>query len=98
MTDKIKLPALLEGNPVRPQGPPVWPPLWFDVQQAVEASLADGSWGQYDGPHTQALMGRLAVDHQAQHAVLCSSGTVAVELALRGVPVSVEDEVILAGY
>lgn len=36
----------------------------------------------------------LAVDH----AILCCSGTIAVELALRGVGVSAGDEVILAAY
>ncbi len=32
------------------------------------------------------------------HALLCCSGTFAVELALRGLKVESEDEVILAGY
>ena len=32
------------------------------------------------------------------HALLCCSGTVAVELALRGVGVSAGDEVVLAAY
>jgi dTDP-4-amino-4,6-dideoxygalactose transaminase len=40
----------------------------------------------------------LTADHASEHVVLCSSGTVAVELALRGVPVGNGDEVILAGY
>ncbi len=98
MTSEVALPALLGGDAVRPQGPPGWPPDWADVKEAVEAALADGSWGQYDGPHSRALVERLAADHVVEHVVLCSSGTVAVELALRGVPVGEGDEVILAGY
>ena len=92
------MPALLGGKPVRPQGPPTWPPDWPDVNAAVQAALADSSWGLYEGPHTKALIERLSADHETEHVVLCSSGTVAVELALRGVPVGDGDEVILAGY
>jgi dTDP-4-amino-4,6-dideoxygalactose transaminase len=92
------LPALLGGNPIRPNGPPGWPPDRADVRAAVEAALADGSWGLYDGPHSLKLTDCLAADHACEHVVLCSSGTVAVELALRGVPVGDGDEVILAGY
>ena len=91
-------PALLGGNPVRPEGPPGWPPEWADVRAAVEACLADGTWGLYDGPQGQALIERLAADHDSEHVVLCASGTVAVELALRGVPAGGGDEVILADY
>lgn len=95
---KSTLSEVLGGEPIRPAGPPGWPPDWQDVQQAVQSALADGSWGFYDGPHSQALMERLADDHDVEHVVLCASGTVAVELALRGVPVKEGDEVVLAGY
>ncbi len=98
MTSRSNLPALLGGDAVRPQGPPAWPPERADVRAAVEAALADGSWGLYDGPHTKALEQQLAADHHSEHVVLCSSGTVAVELTLRGVPVGSDDEVILADY
>ena len=40
----------------------------------------------------------LAQMHGVQHAWLCSSGTIAVELALRGLKVGPGDEVILAAY
>ena len=45
------LPALLGGPPVRPQGPPDWPPPDEDVLEALKAAHADGSWGKYDGNH-----------------------------------------------
>lgn len=95
---KSTLFEVLGGEPIRPAGPPGWPPVWGDVQEAVRSALADGSWGLYDGPHSRGLIERLAEDHGSEHVVLCSSGTVAVELALRGVPVNDGDEVILAGY
>lgn len=98
MTKDDRLPTLLGGEPVRPAGPPGWPPDWPDVKAAVNAALADGSWGLYDGPHSEVLINRLAVDHGSENVVLTSSGTVAVELAIRGVPVGAGDEVILAGY
>ena len=98
MASRSNLPALLGGNAVRPPGPPGWPTDRTDVQEAVQAALADGSWGQYDGPHSRTLGERLSADHGGQQVVLCSSGTVAVELALRGVPVGGRDEVVLADY
>ncbi len=98
MTSQPDFPALLGGEAVRPEGPPGWPPDWGDVKTSVQSALDDGSWGKYDGPHLEALRDRLSSDFGAQEVVLCSSGTVAVELALRGVPVTAGDEVILAGY
>ena len=58
----------------------------------------DGSWGRYNGPHSAALIRRLREMHGTEHVALCSSGTVAVELALRGLKIGAGDEVILAGY
>ena len=57
-----------------------------------------GEWGRYHGPHVPELCRRLAEFHQVAHVLLCSSGTAAVELALRGVGVDSGDEVILAAY
>jgi dTDP-4-amino-4,6-dideoxygalactose transaminase len=92
------LPALLGGAAVRPQGPPDWPGTDPAVSAAVERALADGTWGKYHGPHCSQLAERLAEYHQCEHAILCSSGTVAIELALRGLKVGGGDEVILAAY
>ena len=78
MTSDMELPALLGGIATRLQGPPGWPPDWADVKEAVDTALSDGSWGRYDGPHSEALIERLAADHAVEHVVLCSSGTVAV--------------------
>ncbi|MEK6261931.1 MAG: aminotransferase class V-fold PLP-dependent enzyme [Planctomycetota bacterium] len=55
-------------------------------------------WGRYHGPHVPDLCRRLADYHGVEHVLPCSSGTAAVELALRGVGVTADDEVILAGY
>ncbi len=89
----------IHGGPAAiPEGPPGWPGCEEVVRAALEAAWADGSWGRYDGPHGRELARRLADMHGVQQAWCCSSGTVAVELALRGLRVSSGDEVILAGY
>lgn len=86
------------GQPLLPEGPPGWPRTDSAIRAAVEAALRDQTWGLYRGPHTQRLADRLAEWFDCPHVLLCASGTVAVELALRGVGVGPEDEVLLAGY
>jgi dTDP-4-amino-4,6-dideoxygalactose transaminase len=92
------LPALLGGPPVRPQGPPDWPPPDEDVRLALQAAYADGSWGKYQGNYVARLEERLAEYHGVGHALTCGSGTFAVELALRALKVGPGDEVILSAY
>src|SRR5262249_33508236 len=86
------------GMPVLPEGPPTWPRPDESVRAALEAAYQDGSWGRYHGPHCERLQELLAEMHQVRNARLCSSGTIAVELALRGLKVGPGDEVILAAY
>ena len=91
-------PAILGGAPLRPAGPPPWPPRDEEVN-AVLRSLADtGDWGRYHGPHGDALRAVLSERHGGCGVHLCSGGTAAVELALIGVGVTAGDEVVLAGY
>jgi dTDP-4-amino-4,6-dideoxygalactose transaminase len=92
------LPALLGGPPIRPQGPPDWPPADDAVAEALRAAWRDGSWGKYQGGHVERLERRLAEMHGVAHAAVCSSGTLAVELALRALKVGAGDEVVLAAY
>src|SRR5438094_203426 len=91
-------PALLGGEPVRPQGPPAWPVPDEKVREAIQAAYADGSWGRYDGGHVRRLEEQLARYHGVPFARACASGTFAVELALRALKVSADDEVILSAY
>lgn len=92
------LPAILGGTPLRLAGPPSWPDDWPEVTAALDACLRDGSWGKYHGPNCAALVDQLNSFHGTAETILCASGTVAVELALRGVRVEPGDEVILAAY
>jgi dTDP-4-amino-4,6-dideoxygalactose transaminase len=68
------------------------------VRAALAAAYADGSWGRYSGPHSEQLCELLAALCGGRHVSLCCSGTIAVELALRGLKVGPGDEVILAAY
>ena len=91
-------PAMLGGDPVRAQGPPAWPTYDPDVVRAVDAALADGSWGRYHGPHIGRLEEALRQLFGVEHALTCGSGTFAVELALRALKIEPGDEVLLAAY
>lgn len=79
-------------------GPPPWPLEDDDVRAALLAVYSSGDWGRYHGQSTARLVELLAEMHAVEHAYLCSSGTFAVELALRGLKVGPGDEVILAAY
>lgn len=91
-------PAIVGGAPVRPEGPPEWPLDDPAVHAALERCAAEGTWGRYHGPYCDRLVEALKDMHGCEHARLCSSGTAAVELALRGLKVGPGDEVVMAAY
>lgn len=98
MSARSSRPAILGGPAIRPQGPPEWPLPDPTVEAALREVYATGDWGRYHGPRTDTLTGLLVEYHGITHAHLCSSGTAAVELALRGVGVGPGDEVLMAAY
>ena len=91
------LPAILGGAPLLPQGPPDWPPPDDGVRLALEAAFADGSWGKYCGGNVERLEAALARLLGTPHVLTCSSGTLAVEVALRALGAG-GGEVVLAAY
>ncbi len=91
-------PAILSGTPACANGPPGWPLRDERVDAVLRGLIESGDWGHYHGEHVPALSRLLAEYHAVEHVLLTSSGTAAVELALRGVGVGPDDEVILAGY
>lgn len=91
-------PAILGGKPYFPEGPPPWPRAVPELNNVLEEAIATGSWGQYHGPNVPALESELAADFNVNHAQLCASGTLAVEVALRAMGVGTGDEVILSAY
>lgn len=98
MSSSDSRPAILGGQPIRPQGPPSWPLLDSDVSSALQQAYADGSWGRYEGGNVERLQEKLAEYHGVEFALTCGSGTFAVELALRALAIGPGDEVILAAY
>ncbi|MEX0794739.1 MAG: aminotransferase class V-fold PLP-dependent enzyme, partial [Pirellulaceae bacterium] len=75
-----------------------WPPADADVEEALQETYRNGTWGHYHGPRGQELEACLAEFYQVDHALTCSSGTVAVTIALRGLHLPAESEVLLAAY
>ena len=91
-------PAILGGRPIRPQGPPIWPQNVRSIESALRQLFESGDWGRYQGTHVPELTRRMSQYHNLEFVHPCSSGTVAVELALRGMSVGTGHEVILAAY
>jgi dTDP-4-amino-4,6-dideoxygalactose transaminase len=98
MSDADPLPALLGGPPVRPEGPPPWPPDDPGVRAALADAIASGAWGRYHGEHVCGLEAELAAFHGVPHVLTCASGTLAVEAALRALRVGPGDDVVMAAY
>lgn len=92
----MTLPALLGGSPTRPAGPPAWPPDDAELRDAVARAVAEGALGRYRGPYAERLAETLASIWNAGNALLCASGTFAIECALRAAGVKPGDEVAVA--
>jgi perosamine synthetase len=97
-SSELDLPAILGGTPVRPSGPPEWPVLEDATKDVLRSMVETGDWGRYHGRFVPELCRQLSEYHAVEHALVCCSGTAAIELALRGVGVQEGDEVILAAY
>jgi len=80
-------------NPISP-----WPVASQAVRSALHEVVESNQWGLYDGATTELLQQRLQSQFDCAHSLLSCSGTMAVELALRGVGVKPETEVILGAY
>ena len=91
-------PAILGGLAVRPEGPPVWPVRDSAVLEILKSAWDSGSWGHYHGGHIRRLSERVSQMLAVEDVIPCASGTVAIELALRGLKISPGDEVILSAY
>jgi perosamine synthetase len=75
-----------------------WPSPDEEIFAALVETYRSGDWGRYHGAAGERLEALLAKQFHTRHALTTSSGTIAVELALRGLGVKAGDEVILAGY
>ena len=92
--------AVLGGAPVRgtPFGP--WPEQGEAEEEALGRVLRSGSWGGYPSPNREAtaFAREFAGYVGSRHAVLCTNGTAAIQLALQAARVAPGAEVILPAY
>ncbi len=94
-----QLPLAIQGGaPTFLAGPPKWPVADDAIGKSIDQALVSGEWGIYEGELTARLHQQLQSEFQLDHSLLCSSGTISVELALRGVGVKAGDEVVLSAY
>ncbi len=89
--------AIRGGEPAVTQALPAWPPDDLSIQQSIQCVFDNNTWGNYHGPATEQLCENLCKTFSRSHAWTCSSGTIAVELALRGLKID-SGKVVLAGY
>lgn len=89
--------AINGGAPVRTSGWPEWPPDDPGFLQNLTKVIESRVWG-VGGEWTERACQMMAEYHGAKYAVACTSGTTALELALRAVGVGVGDEVIVPPY
>ncbi len=76
----------------------LWPPRNEAIATALSSVYQNGDWGRYHGAQTELLESKLTDYFSRSHVHLVCSGTIAIELALRGLGVEPDDEVILAAY
>ena len=95
---KASLPPRMLGGPAACKGGGGEHEIDRPVAEALAALGRSGEWRAYTGRGLASLSGRLAADHGGLLTHLCSSGTVAVELALRGLGIGPGDEVVLSAY
>ena len=68
------------------------------IRDALVQAWADGSWSGYSGRHSRLLQEAIARMTGCAHVVLCASGTLAVEVALRAAGCGPGTEAVLAAY
>ena len=75
-----------------------WPVASPEVRAALTELVESNAWGLYDGDTTERLQHAIQGQFDCTQMLPTCSGTMAVELALRGVGVKHGSEVILAAY
>jgi dTDP-4-amino-4,6-dideoxygalactose transaminase len=89
--------AILGGTPVRKAEFTAWPIFTSDEESALTNVIRSRKWGGY-GIEVQQFEDSFRSMHEVEHAVACSNGTVALEVALRAIGIGCGDEVIVAPF
>jgi dTDP-4-amino-4,6-dideoxygalactose transaminase len=89
--------AVNGGEKVRTKPWPAWPVVDDSDRKGLMDVLESGVWG-IGGEQVRAMEEEFAAFHNAKHAVATTSGTTALELALRAARVGPGCEVIVPPY
>jgi dTDP-4-amino-4,6-dideoxygalactose transaminase len=89
--------AINGGSPVRTRPFTPWPQYGGEEEQALLSVLHSRSWGGYH-PAVKEFELSFAEYHGVPHAVSCSNGTVALQVALHALGVGPGDEVIVPPF
>lgn len=90
--------ALFGGPPTLNGAPDVWPVIDETDEAALLSALRSGQWSSWHGGRTRAFEARFAAYLGARHALAVSSGTGALEVAVRALDIGPGDEVIAPAY
>ena len=77
---------------------PDWPPCSPEIAQSIISCVKNGDWGRYQSQVKRRLSAQIAKGFGVNYVRLTSSGTSAIDLALRAARVSTRDAVILCGF
>ena len=89
--------AILGGQPVRTRPFPRWPVFDARERAQLEDVLASANWGGYPSPNRKAaeFAAAFAAYQSARFAIPTTSGTSALEVALKALGIGAGDEVIV---
>lgn len=90
--------AILGGSPIRSADYPKWPQYDQQERQALVEVLESEAWWRTPGTRTLAFEQAFAAFQNAKHAIACTNGTAAIEIALSALGIGLGDEVIVPNY
>jgi dTDP-4-amino-4,6-dideoxygalactose transaminase len=92
--------AITGGQPQRTRPFTAWPIAGKEEAAALEDVLTSTKWGgqPFPGKYAAAFAKKFAEVHSAQYAQCVSTGTVAIQAALRAIGIAPGDEVIAPAY
>ncbi|MGQ9630180.1 MAG: DegT/DnrJ/EryC1/StrS family aminotransferase [bacterium] len=90
--------AVSGGKPLRTKAFPKWPIFDEREKQTLIEVLESGKWGVIDGTKVHEFEEKFAKFQDAKYGICTTSGTTALEIALRSCGVGAGDEVIVPSY
>lgn len=93
----MELPKIIGGEPTRVKPYPTWPIFNEREKEMLIKALESKVWG-VGGKLQEEFERRFAEFQDSRYALLCTSGTTALKIALRAMGVKAGDEVIVPAY